>query len=150
SVSDGLTVKEQAAAMKKAGFAPPTGTLFHGMSFFSESPARAYVASGALIESLVAKSLPEPTKALAELYKSGSIDKAMGSKEAAQDLVTAHDAMLDALPLPSDAAIVAKARFAEPSILRDVCEEKDAEHARQLRSFVRTGDVEKALEGVGD
>jgi tetratricopeptide (TPR) repeat protein len=145
----GLTVKEQAAAMKRLGFAPGTAVLFSGLSFFAEPPARAYVAAGAFIESLVARSLPDPTQALAALYKRGSLEDAMGSREAAEQLVVAHDALLDSLTLPPDAALVASERFQRPSILRDVCEPEDAERARAMRAAVRIGDADAALEGLG-
>lgn len=145
SIRNGLTVKEQAAAMKKAGFAPDTAKLFDGISFFGESPARAYVAAGAFIESLVARSLPDPTPALAALYKSGDVADAVGSKEAAADLARTHDEMLDALLLPADAAMVAADQFSRPSILRDVCEPADAERARSFRARIRTGDVDSVL-----
>lgn len=149
SMRDGLTVKEQAAAMKRLGFAPGTATLFSGVSFFAEPPSRAYVAAGAFIESLVARSLPDPTIALASLYKTGQIEDATGSPEAAAQLAQAHDALLDTLRLPPDAALVASERFQRPSILRDVCMPEDVERARALRALVRTGEGAKALEQVG-
>ncbi len=149
AVADGLTLKEQAAAMKRAGLAPSTASLFRGMSFFTEPPSRAYVAAGAFIESLVAKSLPEPTRALAALYRTGSVDKAMGGDDAAADLVRSHDAMLDALPLPPDAAVVAARRFERPSILSDICTPEDADRAREVRALARTGEVDKALDELG-
>lgn len=153
SIRNGLTVKEQAAAMKKAGFAPDTARLFDGLRFFSEPPARAYVAAGAFIESLVAKSLPEPTTALAALYRTGSVADALGvaagaqmtPKEAAEELARRHDEMLDALSLPPHAATVAAEQFTRPSILQDVCEPEDAERARSFRARVRTGDVDSVL-----
>ena len=145
AIRNGLTVKEQAAAMKKAGLAPDTARLFDGISFFGESPARAYVAAGAFIESLVARSLPDPTPALAALYKSGSVADAVGSKEAAGSSRARHDEMLDSLPLPPDAAMAAADQFSRPSILRDVCEPADAERARLMRARIRTGDVDSVL-----
>lgn len=149
SMRDGLTVKEQAAAMKRLGFAPGTATLFSGVSFFAEPPSRAYIAAGAFIESLVARSLPDPTVALAALYKSGRLEDATGSPEAATQLSEAHDALLDTLALPPDAALVASERFQRPSILRDVCLPDDVERARALRALVRTGEGSRALEEVG-
>lgn len=144
AIRNGLTVKEQAAAMKRAGFAPDTTRLFDGLTFFGESPARAYVAAGAFIESLVAR-FDDPTPALSRLYKSGDVADAIGSKEAAQKLAKEHDEMLDALLLPADAPMVAADFFSRPSILRDVCEPKDVERARSLRARIRTGDVDSVL-----
>lgn len=156
SIRNGLTVKEQAAAMRKAGFAPETPHLFDGLRFFTEPPARAYVAAGAFIESLVARSLPEPTTALAALYRTGSVALAVSGmpdaagsatspEEATAALARQHDAMLDALLLPADAATVAAEQFTRPSILQDVCEPEDAERARSFRARVRTGDVDSVL-----
>jgi hypothetical protein len=141
AMRDGLTVKEQAAAMKRVGLAPSTSTLFSGVSFFAESPARAYVAAGAFVESLAAKNAADPTSALAALYRRGKLDDATGSPDATAALIASHDAMLDALPLPPDAALVASERFERPSILRDVCAPEDAERARSLRARLRSGDA---------
>ena len=162
SIRSGLTVKEQAAAMRRAKLAPETVRLFDGLRFFAESPARAYVTAGAFIESLVARSLPEPTTVLAALYRTGSLadalretpgmvlwedggTSALTPAQAAQELARLHDEMLDALALPEDAATVAAAQFTRPSILQEVCEPKDAERARSLRARVRTGDISSVL-----
>lgn len=150
SMRDGLTVKEQAAAMKKLGLAPPTTTLFAGVSFFAEAPARAYVAAGAFIESLAARAPSDPTTALAALYKRGSIEDAVGSADAAAQILAFHDKLLDELPVPPDAALAASERFKRPSILRDVCEPEDVEKARALRALVRTGEGKEALAELGD
>lgn len=145
AVNGGLTVKEQAAAMRRAGFAPETAALFSGLSFFAESPARGYTAAGAFIESLVARTLPDPTRALATLYATGSLEEALGSEEALALLVTAHDQHLDELPLPEDAAAIAVARFERPSVLDEVCAPADAARARAVRTRARAGDVEGAV-----
>ncbi|MBI1947098.1 MAG: hypothetical protein HYS27_15485 [Deltaproteobacteria bacterium] len=148
AANGGLTVKEQAAAMRRAGFAPDTAALFSGLSFFAESPARGYTAAGALIESLVARTLQNPTAALAALYGTGSLEEALGSPEAVEQLMAAHHAHLDELPLPEDAAAVAVARFERPSVLDDVCRPADAERVRAIRTRARTGDVAGALADV--
>jgi hypothetical protein len=149
SMRDGLTVKEQAAAMKEAGFAPETMHLFDGLRFFTEPPARAYIAAGAFIgESLVAKSLTDPSAALSALYRTGSVADVVGGDAAAAELARAHDAMLDGVQLPPDAAAVAWKRFKQPSILRAVCEPDDVERVRSLRARLRTGDVDSVLSDV--
>lgn len=149
SVRDGLTVKELAAAMRRAGFAPPTTSLFAGISFFAEAPSRAYVAAGAFVESLAARALPDPRAALAALYRRGRIEDAVGGPAAVAELAAAHDALLATLPLPPDAALVATTLFARPSILREVCSHGDAERVRALRAQVRTGDGVAALASIG-
>ena len=145
AINGGLTVKEQAAAMRRAGFAPETAALFSGLSFFAESPARGYTAAGAFIESLVARTLPDPTRALAALYATGSLEEALGSEEALALLVAAHDHHLDELTLPEDAAAIAVMRFERPSVLDEVCEADDASRARAIRTRARAGDVEGAV-----
>lgn len=143
-----LTVKEQAAAMRRAGFAPDTASLFSGLSFFAEAPARSYTAAGALIESLVARALPNPTRALAALYASGSLEQALGSKEAVDALVASHDRHLDELALPEDAVAIAVARFERPSVLDEVCRATDLARVRAIRTRARGGDVAGALAEV--
>ena len=145
AASGGLTVKEQAAAMRRAGWAPDTAQLFSGVSFFAESPARSYVAAGAFIESLVARTLPDPTRALATLYATGSLEDALGSREAVDALVREHDLHLDGLPLPKDAAAIAAARFERPSLLDEVCRPTDHAAVREVRILARSGDVDGAI-----
>lgn len=149
AMRDDLTIKELAAAMKRAGHAPSSTTLFSGVSFFGEAPARAYVAAGAFIESLAARALPDPKPALAALYKRGRVEDAVGGAAEAEALVAAHDALLDGLALPPDAALVAALHFSRPSILREVCMPDDAARVRHVRALARTGLGNQALAEVG-
>ncbi len=81
-----------------------TAALFSGLSFFAESPARGYTAAGALIESLVARALPDPTRALTTLYATGSLEEALGSKEASSGMSPPSSSSLTTITLSAASA----------------------------------------------
>jgi hypothetical protein len=145
-VNDGLTLQEQAAAMRQSGRAPSLSALFSFMSFFRESPSRAYVAAGALIEAIVADGEgagSDGPGAIARLYAgSGSLDAVSADVDG---LLASHEARLMELPLPKDAAAFAAARFSRPSVLDEVCDEDVAKAGEALRRTVRLGDVDGAI-----
>lgn len=144
AVAEGLTLKEQAAAMRRTGRAPSLERLFSLARFFGEEPGRAYVAAGAFIEAVVADAGDEAPQAIGRLY-AGS-----GALEAVTDdvagLVARHEVDLDALPLPGDAVAVAAARFARPSVLNEVCEAEVQETGTTMRRLARIGELDAALE----
>jgi hypothetical protein len=145
AVADGLTTRELAAAMKRAGRAPDVRRLFSATGFFTEAPTRAYTAAGAVVESLTASALPDPTAAIRTLYATGSLEQAAGGPEALDRLISEHEVMLDALELPPDAAIVAEARFRRPSILEETCDPDENARADEIRKLSRTGQTREAL-----
>ncbi|HEY1101543.1 MAG TPA: hypothetical protein VGF99_21570 [Myxococcota bacterium] len=146
-VDDGLTLREQAAAMRQAGKAPDLATLFSLSRFFGEEPGRAYVAAGALIESIVADAGDDGPAAIGRLYQgAGRLDAAAGDDEAA--LLARHEAALLALPLPADAAGFAASRFRRGSILDEICDPDVAAAGEALRAQARNGDVAGAIAGV--
>ncbi len=145
SVRDGLTTREQAAAMHAMAKTPNTIALFEGVSFFTENPSRAYVAAGAVIESLFAHALPDPTAALRTLYATGSLKDAAGGAELLPAFAAEHDEMLRTLPLPADAAVAARARFSAPSILDTTCDPEQNILADEVRVMSRSGNVAGAI-----
>ena len=146
-VEQGLTLREQAAAMRQAGRAPDLATLFSLNRFLGEEPGRAYVAAGALIESIVADAGDAAPHAIELLYK-GAGDLAAVNDDGEAALLTRHEAALLALPLPPDAAAFAAARFRRQSILDEVCDPDIAAAGEALRAKARGGDVAGAIDGV--
>jgi hypothetical protein len=145
ATADGLTTRELAAAMRRLGHAPDPHQLFSALGFFTENPSRAYVAAGALVESLLANTLPDPRSALHTLYRTGSLEQAAGGEAELEKLIASHQTMLEQMPLPPDAQVVAGHRFSQPSILQQTCDpDKDA-RAKALRLLSRTGQTRAAL-----
>ena len=146
-VDQGLTLREQAAAMRQGGKAPDLEKLFSLSRFFGEEPGRAYVAAGALIESIVADAGEDGPAAIERLYKgAGRLSSATDDDETA--LIARHEAALLALPLPPDAAAFAASRFRRQSILDEVCDPDVAAAGEVLRAQARNGDVAGAIAGV--
>jgi hypothetical protein len=145
-VNEGLTLREQAAAMRRTKQAPDLHRLFSFMSFFGEEPGRAYVAAGAVIESIVAESADDGPGAIERLYRGAGDLTAVTDDEA--DLIARHEAALEALPLPSDAVAYAAVRFKRPSILDEVCDPEVAEAAVDIRRKARLGDLAGAKEAA--
>lgn len=145
-VNEGLTLREQAAAMRRTKQAPDLHRLFSFMSFFGEEPGRAYVAAGALIESIVAESGDDGPGAIERLYRGAGDLTAVTDDEA--DLIARHEAALEALPLPKDAVAYAAVRFKRPSILEEVCDPEVAEAAVDIRRKARLGDLAGAREAA--
>jgi len=142
-VNGGLTLQEQAAAMRKAGKAPDLRTLFSFTRFFAEEPGRAYVAAGALVEQLVADAGADAPRVLERLYRGqGRLDAAVVDVD---DLLKRHAQHLDELPLPRDAEGFARARFSRPSVLDETCDPHADEEVRAVRALARTGDPQAAL-----
>jgi hypothetical protein len=142
-VNGGLTLQEQAAAMRKAGKAPDLRALFSFTRFFAEEPGRAYVAAGALVEQLVADAGADAPRVLERLYRGeGRLDAAVVDVD---DLLQRHAQHLDALPLPRDAEGIARARFSRPSVLDATCDVDARAKVRAVRALARTGDPQAAL-----
>lgn len=143
-VDEGLTLREQAAAMRRGGRAPELSGLFSFSRFFSEEPGRAYVAAGALVEQIIADAGDEGPTALARLYRgAGALEDAVVDVD---DLIARHVAALDRLPLPPDAIGYAAARFSRPSILQETCDPGRTSEVNTIRSLARTGNVGSAVD----
>jgi hypothetical protein len=142
-VHGGLTLQEQAAAMRRAGKAPDLRTLFSFTRFFAEEPGRAYVAAGALVEQLVADAGADAPRVLERLYRGeGRLDAAVVDVD---DLLLRHASHLDGMSLPRDAEGIARARFSRPSVLDETCDPRAEEAVRRVRSLARTGELQAAL-----
>ncbi len=145
-VDSGLTLREQAAAMRRAGRAPDLRALFSHTRFFAEEPGRAYVAAGALVEQIVADAGEEGPAVLARLYRGdGALESVVVDVD---DLIARHTAALDRTPLADDALAFAAARFSRASILEQTCDPDARAEAVQVRSLARTGHLAAALEQV--
>lgn len=144
AVAEGLTLREQAAAMRRTGHAPALASLFSLARFFGEEPGRAYVTSGAFIEAIVADAGDEAPAAIERLYRGrGDLEAVSGDVDG---LIARHERDLDALILPPDAVAFAAARFSRPSVLDEVCEPEVQEVGTAMRRLARTGDLPGALD----
>ena len=139
----GLTLREQAAAMRRSGRAPDLRELFSQSGFFAEELGRAYVAAGALVEHIVADAGDEGPAVLARLYKGdGSLASVVVDVD---ELIARHTAALDATPLPHDALAFAVARFSRPSILDETCDPEQRAEAQRVRNLAHSGQLNDAI-----
>lgn len=147
---DGLTLREQAAAMRRSGIVPDLYGLFEGLAFWRESPSRAYVAAGALLETLAATGGEDPAAVLARLYQGGSLESVLGAPEAVRALVAEHEAALDQMVLPPDAVTTASRRFRRPSVLHQTCDPEQRARADAVRARAVQGDFDAAERAAAD
>jgi hypothetical protein len=143
AVDQGLTLREQAAAMRASGLSPQLSQLFSTARFFGEEPGRAYVAAGAFIEAIVAQAGDEAPRAIERLYRGAGELEAVSPD--VEGLLADHERSLDAQPLPKDAVAYAAARFKRRSILDQVCEPEVVEVGQRMRRLARTGALEEAM-----
>lgn len=154
-IKDGLTLREQAAALRRAGLAPPLEELFDDrgslFSFWRHAPGRAYVTSGALIEALLAA---KGADGLATVYSEASLGAAFADDEERKRFLTEHEVALDGMELPADAVHSVRAIFARPSILEETCDPAAIEEALAIRGLAREGKLNdaaaRAREAEGD
>jgi hypothetical protein len=133
----GLTLREQAAAMVQFGRKPNLQALFGGMSFFGEESARAYVAAGAVIESVIARAGADAPRVMERLYRgAGSLADAIDGDVDA--FLHAHQQELATWPLPADAAAVVERRFQQSSILHRICAVDEDAFVQRTRAHYRS------------
>lgn len=141
----GLTLREKAAAMRRAGLAPPLRDLFgEYLSFFGfwrHPPGNAYVTAGALVEAVAAT---QGTDGLARLYREGSLEDLFDDDEALERFLKEHEAALDAMPLPPDATAQVAHSYSRASILDQTCDPGAEDVARAIRAAARSGDFAAA------
>jgi len=144
-IKDGLTLREQAAALRRAGLAPPLEELFDDrgslFSFWRHAPGRAYVTSGALIEALLAA---KGAEGLATVYREASLGAAFADDEERKRFLTEHEVALDGMELPADAVHSVRAIFARPSILEETCDQSALDEAVAIRALAREGKLDEA------
>jgi tetratricopeptide (TPR) repeat protein len=144
-VRDGLTLREQAAALRRANLAPPLDVLFDDttslLGFWRHAPGRAYVTAGALIEALLAE---KGVAGIAAVYRAGSLSAAFSDDEERARFIAAHEGALERMELPADAIFSVKQSFARPSILDETCDREKMERAVEVRSAARLGELERA------
>lgn len=141
----GLTLREKAAALRRAGLAPSLDSLFgEYFSFFSfwrQPPGNAYVTAGALVEAVIANAGLE---GLAKLYSTGSLEAVFDTPEALSRFLKNHESALDAMELPSYAVSQVTRSYSRPSILDQTCDPDAAEAAREVLGAARSGAFDRA------
>lgn len=146
-VRDGLTLREQAAALRRANLAPPIEALFDDTTsifgFWRHAPGRAYVTAGAVMEALLAE---KGVAGVTSVYKAGSLSAAFSDDDERAKFITAHEGALERMELPPDAVHSVKQAFARPSILDETCDREKMEQAIEVRSAARRGELERAVE----
>ncbi len=140
-----LTLKEQAAALRRADLAPPLEDLFGGAAglfgFWRHAPGRAYVTAGALIQSILEAKGPDAVRAI---YASGDLGAGFKGADALDKFVAEHEQDLDELPLPKDALFSVKTSYARPSILDETCDPDQKAAREDILGYARSQDFGRA------
>lgn len=144
-VGRGLTLREQAAALKQAELAPPLEELFDKyfsfFRFWRHAPGNAYITAGALVEALAATTGQD---GVARMYRDGSLRAAFDSDEAMHAFLADHEESLERAELPPDAIPLVKRTLSYPSILSKTCDPAGAARADAVRAAARAGDFDSA------
>ncbi len=153
-----LTLQEQAAAMYRVGFKPNLENLFSlaPWNFWSESMARSYVMSGALLAELLrerANTSPENAqRTFAQLAHDGELESVFTSRADLQAFLKRFETTLKDMPLPPDALHSAQQRFSPPSVLNATCNRKTQKLQQTFLALIHQGEFTKAknaLQGSG-
>jgi tetratricopeptide (TPR) repeat protein len=134
-----LTLHEWAAGMRREGLAPDVRALLGPRGFYASAPARAYTVAGSFLRFLADRHGPAPLRAL---YHSADFQGAYGRP--LEELASAWEAHLDALPLDPSAAERAFARFREKGLFARACGREVARLEEQARE-ASGGDPGEAL-----
>lgn len=142
-VHDGLTLREKAAALRRAGLAPPLADLFQSsvFGFWRHAPRNAYITAGAFVESIAAH---QGKAGLAKLYQQGSVRALFNTDEDLERFISEHEVALDALALPVEAMSQVAHRYHAPSILDQTCDPSAETRANAVRAAANTGDFDLA------
>lgn len=141
----GLTLREKAAALRRAGLAPELNALFgEYLSFFGfwrQPPGNAYVTAGAVVEAVIASAGLE---GLAKLYSTGSLEAVFPDSDALERFLKEHERSLDAMELPSFAVSQVSRTYNRPSILDQTCDPDAVEDAKRVLGAAQAGNFEQA------
>lgn len=135
-----LDAHGSSAAMRRAGVAPDLRRLFDPAGFWTQPAGKAYTMMGSFVRWLV------DTHGIARfqaVYADGDFVAAYGRP--ADALIGEWEAFLDALPLSTDAAAWAVARYDRPSIWEKTCARTIAELNRKAQAAEGRQDWKSAL-----
>lgn len=144
-LTDSLTLKEQAAALRRANLAPKVEDLFDQnqgvFTFWTGPPGRGYIIAGALMQTVLEVRGKE---AVETIYREGSLEAGFDDEESLEAFLNEYSANLDSMVLPQDAIHSVAARHGGAGILHETCVPDDVERRRQVIQLARGGDFEAA------
>ena len=119
-----FTVHEEARALKELKLLPDLRALFKPGSFYAESGARAYTASGSFLRFVWESRGP---RFIDELYASAG-------PHDVRDLIPDYLRFLDGVAVPERAVALASQRYSAPAIVRKRCPHEVAALAREAQA----------------
>lgn len=134
-----LTPHQWARAAVDNDRAPSLSQLF-GAGFFAQQASLSYTIAGSFLRHIVDT---RGRSALLHIYREGDVASALGTSLPA--LEEAYHAFLQTVPLPPDAAALARERFSGTSVLSAICPHRVAHLERALSADMRSGDLENAI-----
>jgi hypothetical protein len=148
-VRDGLTLKERAAAMRRAGHRLNLDGLFSMTGFWTQAPRRAYVMAGAVIDALLREKLDDEGRpdlsGIHRAYADGNLRKAFAEGKDPEAWVQQFEKSLDELDLPTDALTSAARQFERPSILDQTCDDDENAVRDRVLASANAGRFDEAL-----
>ncbi len=126
AINDDLTVMQQAAAIYRLGYLKDFESLFsiRPWDFWFEPSAKAYIATGAYLEYLIAnktKNSREIQLLVKKLVSAGELYPVWDSEQDHEQFLKNFKRHLQSSPLPEDAFGSARERFRAPSIVYAQC-----------------------------
>lgn len=141
---DELTPHEWAKAAKMAKVAPPLRALL-GPRFLSQNQALAYTLAGSFLRYVLDTYGAAKVRAV---YRSGDVTGSLG--KSFRELEAAWESALDKLPLPPQAAALAKLRFERPGVFSQVCPHQIERLENELGAALAAGDLVRAQQRCND
>jgi tetratricopeptide (TPR) repeat protein len=135
---DELTPHQWAKAAKAAGVAPALSALL-GPSFLAQNQALAYTLAGSFLSYVLDTYGAEKVR---RLYSSGDVPGTLG--RSFPELERSWDEFLKQLPLPDQAAALARLRFERPGVFSQVCPHLIEQLEGEVGAALGAGDLARA------
>ena len=144
SSRDELTPHQWAKAAKAAGVAPALSALL-GPRFLAQNQALAYTLAGSFLRYVLDTYGAEKVR---RIYRTGDVPGSLGKSFRA--LESDWEAKLALLPLPPQAAALARLRFERPGLFSQVCPHQIEQLEGELGAALAAGDLKRARERCGE
>jgi tetratricopeptide (TPR) repeat protein len=135
-----LTPHQWARAAHEAGVAQPLSSLL-GARFFGANQQLAYTLAGSFLRYVLDT---QGAHTLRRIYREADVQAVLG--QPFSELEREWTTWLKSVPLPPEAAALAKQRFERPSVFSQVCPHAVERLEQELSAAISAGDLARAIE----
>lgn len=140
---DHATIHQKTKALRQLDLLPDLRTTLSWTGFWRQASSRAYTAAGSFVRWVRDE---RGALALAELYRTGSVPRALG--QSVDEAVTAWEAFLEGVEVSDRTVAWAQARYRRPSIFNRACPHETAILGAEAQRHLSTQRFDQAEEVV--